>query len=67
MKQPAACEVLWLEWKSRSGRVRKHQSAWHIKERARGAMTAIAGVDFSPTITGFWKWYRATGLARMGR
>jgi hypothetical protein len=66
-KQAAAAEVIWLEWKAPGGRVRKHQTDWHTKERARGAMTAIAGVDFAPTVRGFWKWYRASGLARVGR
>jgi hypothetical protein len=63
-KQGAACEVMWLEWKARAGRVRKHQLAWHIKERARGGRTVIAGVDFPASIKGFRSWYRATGLAR---
>jgi hypothetical protein len=63
-KQGAACEVMWLEWKAPGGRVRKHQAEWHMKERARGAMTAIAGVDFPASINGFRSWYRATGLAR---
>jgi hypothetical protein len=65
-KQPAGCEVIWLEWKAPGGRVRKNQTAWHIRERARGAMTAIAGVDFPPSVEGFLGWYRSTGLARAG-
>jgi hypothetical protein len=60
----AVCEVLWLEWKSRGGRVKKHQLDWHAKERARGAMTAIAGVDFAPSVQGFIGWYRSSGLAK---
>jgi hypothetical protein len=66
-RQGAACEVLWIEWKAPGGRVRKHQLDWHTKERARGAMTAIAGVDFPASIKGFWSWYRASGLARVAR
>jgi hypothetical protein len=66
-RKGATCEVLWLEWKTPGGRVRKHQTAWHIRERARGAVTAIAGVDFAPSVRGFGKWYRASGLARFGR
>jgi hypothetical protein len=63
---PGVCEVLWVEWKAPGGRVRKHQTSWHTNERARGAMTAIAGVDFPASIKGFWSWYRASGLARVG-
>jgi hypothetical protein len=63
-KQSAGCEVIWLEWKAPGGRVRKNQMAWHIRERARGAMTVIAGVDFAPSIEGFRTWYRASGLAK---
>jgi hypothetical protein len=63
----AGCECLWLEWKRPGGRVRKHQVAWHTRERARGAMTAIGGVDFPPSVEGFWIWYRASGLSRMDR
>jgi hypothetical protein len=66
-REGAACEVLWIEFKSTSGRVKKHQLDWHIRERARGAVTAIAGVDFPATVKGFWDWYRASGLARVGR
>jgi hypothetical protein len=64
---PGGCECLWLEWKAPGGRVRKHQTLWHIRERARGAATAIAGVDFPASVRGFWKWYRASGLAKVGR
>jgi hypothetical protein len=64
---PGACECLWIEWKARGGRVKKHQLEWHTRERARGAMTAIAGVDFPATIQGFQIWYRSSGLARVHR
>jgi hypothetical protein len=64
-RQGAACEVLWLEFKSSGGRVRKHQLAWHQRERACGALTAIAGLDFVPSVKGFRSWYRASGLARV--
>ena len=57
-------EILWLEWKSRGGRVKKHQVEWHTRERARGAITAIAGVDFAASVEGFRNWYRAAGLVR---
>ena len=65
-RQGASCEVLWIEWKAPGGRVKKHQLAWHTKERARGAMTAIAGVDFAANIKGFGAWYGLSGLARAG-
>jgi hypothetical protein len=65
-KQGASCEVMWLEWKAPGGRVRKHQLAWHTRERACGALTAIAGVDFAASVQGFIGWYRASGLARRG-
>ena len=64
-KQGTACEVLWLEWKAPGGRLRKHQVEWHTKERARGALTAIAGVDFPASVKGFRSWYSASGLARV--
>jgi hypothetical protein len=57
-------EILWLEWKSTGGRVKKHQLEWHTVERARGAITAIAGVDFAASVEGFRKWYRDAGLVR---
>jgi len=63
-RQPAA-EVLWIEWKAPGGRVKKHQLEWHARERARGALTAIAGVDFPASVKGFMSWYRASGLARV--
>jgi hypothetical protein len=65
-RQPAA-EVAWFEWKAPGGRVKKHQAAWHAKERARGALTAIAGVDFPTSVAGFREWYRGSGLQRNGR
>jgi hypothetical protein len=66
-RQGAPCEVLWIEWKAPGGRVRKHQHAWHLAERARGALTVVAGLDFPASVKGFWSWYRASGLARVGR
>lgn len=61
-------EILWIEWKrTRRGRATKpteHQVAWHEAERARGALTLIAGIDFPATIEGFREWYAASRLAR---
>jgi hypothetical protein len=59
-------ECLWIEWKGPSGRLQKHQQEWHTKERARGALTAIAGVDFKASVTGFRSWYATSGLQRAG-
>lgn len=60
----ADAEVLWCEFKSRRGRVSAGQRLWHDVERKRGALTALAKVDFKPTVDGFWAWYQATGLVR---
>jgi hypothetical protein len=61
---PPTAEVLWIEWKGPRGRVGDHQMAWHMNERARGAKTLIASIDFEPTIDGFLKFYRTSGLMR---
>lgn len=68
-------EVLWVEWKrlrpskrgtiwQRATRAANHQKAWHVVERARGALTLIAGEDFPATVDGFIAWYRDSGLMR---
>lgn len=56
--------VLWIEWKSAKGKPAPHQLAWHQAERARGALTLIAGVDFPASIEGFAAWYAESGLQR---
>jgi hypothetical protein len=66
-RQSAACEVLWCEWKAPGGKPRKHQLAWHIRERARGAMTMVAGVEFPASVEGFRDWYAKSGLMRRAR
>lgn len=58
------CLVLWIEWKSARGKLAAHQRAWHDAERARGALTLIAGEDFEASIDGFLLWYRGSGLNR---
>lgn len=56
-------KVLWVEFKrSLGGRVSKTQLAWHEKERARGARTGMAGVDFAPTVEGFTRWIDEQGF-----
>lgn len=61
-------EVIWIEWKRTvrgvATKATPHQKAWHAAERARGALTLIAGEDFPATIEGFVAWYKASGLAR---
>ncbi len=59
-------DVLWVEFKSAKGKPTSKQLEWHTKERARGALTLIAGVDFPPNVEGFKSWYRASGLQRNG-
>jgi hypothetical protein len=63
-KQSVLCEVLWLEWKAGGGKVKKHQLEWHAMERARGAVTVTAGIDFPASVAGFRDWYLASGLVR---
>lgn len=58
------CQVLWIEFKSAGGKPKKHQIEWHQKERARGALTWIAGVDFPASVAGFVEHYRISGLNR---
>lgn len=63
--------LMWIEWKRiRRGVATKatdHQRDWHAAERARGALTLIAGEDFPATIEGFAAWYKASGLQRRGQ
>jgi hypothetical protein len=61
---PGAAQVLWIEHKRPKGVVPQHQKDWHAAERARGALTLIAGQDFPASVDGFWDWYRASGLMR---
>jgi len=59
------CEVMWVEMKRpRGGRVSEAQRTWHKIERERGALTLIAGQDFTPTVVGFREWYEKSGLMR---
>ncbi len=57
-------QILWVEWKRPRGRVAPHQVAWHMDERARGALTLIAGENFPATVEGFLNYYRKSGLMR---
>jgi hypothetical protein len=60
-------EVMAIEWKRKTGKSMAHQRAWHDLERARGALTLIAGIDFVASIEGFQEWYRASVLCRKVR
>lgn len=61
----AGNHIMWIEFKrGRGGVLAKSQRDWHNKERARGALTLIAGEDFTPSLKGFRAWYRASGLER---
>lgn len=61
----AWAQVLWIEWKKpKTGRLAAHQREWHEAERARFALTWIAGVDFHPSIEGFARFYAQSGLQR---
>lgn len=67
-------ETIWIEWKrlkreNRGGGCAyttksKNQQNWHVRERARGALTLIAGENFPASIEGFVDWYNKSGLAR---
>lgn len=61
---PSKTETMWIEWKRKGGKAGEHQAKWHAAERARGALTLIAGEDFPSTIEGFCQWYVESGLQR---
>lgn len=60
----ALAQVIWIEWKSKSGNAGEHQKAWHQAERARGALVWVAGEDFAKSIEEFQAFYRQSGLMR---
>lgn len=60
----ARVDLAWVEFKRAGEKAKKHQTEWHIKERARGALTLIAGEDFPASVEGFRKWYETSGLKR---
>ncbi len=59
-----ASEVIWIEWKSKTGVHGEKQKEWQQAERARGALVWVAKQDFEPTIEGFQDHYRKSGLMR---
>jgi len=56
--------VLWIEWKRPGCHPTPQQQQWHLAERARGALTWIAGVDFPADYDSFLLYYRQSGLLR---
>lgn len=60
----ANSQVLWIEWKRETGEAAPHQLKWHERERANGALTLIAGIDFPATVEGFMEFYAKSGLKR---
>jgi len=60
------CQVMWIEWKKKTGRAARHQLDWHRAERAKGIFTAIAGRDFPASIEGFWAFYNERRLNHRG-
>jgi hypothetical protein len=60
-------QVMFIEWKRKRGKTMQHQHEWHQAERARGALTLIAGIDFEASTDGFMDWYYRSGLARQVR
>ncbi len=61
-----SADVMWIEWKRKGGKAAQHQQDWHAKERARGALTLIAGEPggFEASIESFCNWYAQSGLQR---
>lgn len=57
-------QAMWLEMKRPDGKVSDKQREWHVLERARGALTLIAGEDFGADVDSFIAWYRQSGLLR---
>lgn len=57
-------ELIWIEWKREDGTAAEHQIEWHERERAKGALTLIAGIDFTASVEGFAEWYGKSGLRR---
>lgn len=55
-------QIVHIEWKAAKGKPSEAQTAWHAAERARGAFTAISGIDFPASIEGFTLWAKRNGL-----
>lgn len=52
-------EILWIEFKRKGAKLRKHQGTWSVIEKMRGALVLV--VD---DIDEFTRWYKASGLCR---
>lgn len=59
----ATSQVLWIEFKKPGEEPTPQQLAWHVAERARGALVIVVGHE-----TTWWEdfkaWYAASGLQR---
>jgi hypothetical protein len=60
--KPGWANILWIECKRPGGRISVDQRAWRDRERRRGALVVLAGIDFEPSIDGFAGWYSESGL-----
>lgn len=53
------CNILWVEFKAAGEKPKPHQTTWHDRERARGALVmTFDSVDSAR------EWYRGSGLMR---
>lgn len=56
---PVVAEVLWIEFKRKGAKPKRHQVRWKDMEVARGALILL--VD---DIDEFTRWYKTSGLCR---
>lgn len=57
-------QLMWLEAKRPKGRVSLAQAKWVERERARGALVLVMGVDIPATVEAFRLWYATSGLRK---
>lgn len=55
-------QVMFIEWKAPHRIPTVSQIKWCFRERERGALALLAGIDFPTTILGFKEWYKTSGL-----
>lgn len=58
------CDLFWLEFKKKGGKSGQHQLDWHKREKERGGLVLLVGVDCEASIDGVMRWYRESGLMR---
>lgn len=61
----AKAEVMFIEWKSLTGKPGDEQVRWRLKMQKLGALALLAGYDFDRTIEDFRRWYKTSGLMRL--